>query len=702
MSLFAGENDEAFLEAVRAGDVAKVKQLLADGADVNATGRYEVTALAYACDRGNVELVSLLLDKGADLNRKDTFYGASAIDWASYNKHAAVVKILLERGSEGADAVLLTAVQEGNAELLQVVLESEKADAEALSRALATAKSSDKSEMVAALEKAGAKAIEKPKEQQISESVLQRYVGKYDNSDFGMKLTFSIENGALKGVVPGQPALTYAPENETTFKSVEFEGITVRFPEGTKAAESFELEQGNSKFTFKRSQPEEPAVVEEATPSIRPKGKIVAQNWPSFRGQGATGVADKQFPPVEWDVESGKNIKWKTPIPGLAHSSPIIWKDRLYITTALSSDTSSALRVGLYGDVAPDADVSEHSWRVYCINKNNGSIIWEREAYRGVPQVKRHTKATQANSTPVTNGKYVVALFGAEGLFCYNKDGELLWKQDLGYLDSGWFYDPDYQWGHASSPIIYRDMVIVQCDKQKDSYIAAYGLKDGKLLWKTDRDEIPSWSSPTVYSEGEAAELLTNGTHGIRGYNPETGAEIWTLKGNSEIAVPTPFVAHGMFYISSGYRPIQPIYAIKPGAKGDISLAEGETSSDHISWSTQRGGPYMPTPIIYEKNLFVCTNNGTFSCFDALTGERKFRERLGGRGGGYAFSASPVAADGLIYMSSEDGTIYVADAGDSYSIVAQNDVGEVVMATPAIADGMIFVRGQSHLFGIGE
>ncbi|MEL6821468.1 MAG: ankyrin repeat domain-containing protein, partial [Calditrichota bacterium] len=525
---FAGEKDEAFLEAVRAENIAKVKVLLAEGADINATGRYEVTALSYAADRGNVELVNFLLDKGADMTRKDTFYGASAIDWAAYNKHAAVVKILLDRGADGAEGVLVTGVQEKDFDLFNVALESGKISPEGLTRALAVAKRNENKEMMAALEKAGAKPAEKPEGKKVATSILESYVGQYVNNDIGMQLTFSLENGSLKGVVAGQPALTYAPEDETTFKAVEFEGITVRFQRSGKMAESFELEQGNSKFTFKRVQPEAEEVAEAAKESVtkatvRVKGEVVAANWPSFRGQGATGVADKQFPPVEWDAESGKNITWKTPIPGLSHASPVVWDNKIFLTTAVSSDTSSELRVGLYGDVAPDKDVSEHSWRVYCINKNNGAIVWEREAYRGVPQVMRHTKATQANSTPATDGQYVVALFGAEGLFCYNMDGELLWKQDLGFLDSGWFYDPDYQWGHGSSPIIYNDMVIVQCDRQKDSYIAAYSLKDGKQRWKTMREEIPSWATPTVYSEGETAELLTNGTHGIRGYNPETG-----------------------------------------------------------------------------------------------------------------------------------------------------------------------------------
>jgi outer membrane protein assembly factor BamB len=423
-----------------------------------------------------------------------------------------------------------------------------------------------------------------------------------------------------------------------------------------------------------------------------------AQNWPSFRGTNASGVGDGKTP-VTWNAPKGENVPWKTEIPGLAHSSPIIWGNRVFITTAVSSDPKAVFRHGLYGDVDPSPDVSKHSWRVYCLDKATGKIIWERVAHEGVPKTKRHPKSSQASSTPVTDGKHIVAFFGSEGLYTYDLDGKLLWKQDLGALNAGWFYDPDYEWGTASSPIIYKNLVIVQCDIQKNSFIAAYDINDGHRVWLTPREEIPSWGTPTIYEGKPRAELITHATKFNRGYDPMTGKELWKLSGNSEVTTPTPLVAHGMVYITNGYRVIQPIYAIRPGGSGDISLKDGQESSDFIAWSKKRGGPYMATPVIYGDYLYICALQGVLSVYNAKTGERLYQQRLGEGG---AYSASPVAADGKVYFPSEDGDILVVKAGPTYELLATNPMGEVCMASPAISDGVIFVRAEHHVFAIGE
>ncbi len=425
-----------------------------------------------------------------------------------------------------------------------------------------------------------------------------------------------------------------------------------------------------------------------------------AQNWPQFRGLGAAGVAEGRTSAVTWDAAKSINTRWKTAIPGLAHSSPVIWGDKVFVTTSIHSAPKDETRFGLFGDVAPVKGDLKHTWKVYALDKATGKILWERIAAEGVPKVMRHPKSTHADSTPVTDGKYVVALFGSEGLFAYNLKGKLLWKQDLGVLDAGWFYDPDYQWEHGSSPIIYRDLVIVQADVQKNSFIAAYSLKTGKLVWKTERDEISSWGTPTVYEGQTRAELVTNGTKAIRGYDPATGKELWRLTPNSEVTTPTPFAAHGLIFVTSGYRIIQPIYAIRPGANGDISLKDDKLSNDSIAWSKKRGGPYMPTPIVYGDLLYACSNSGVLTAYKAITGEQVYQERLGGKGG--AFTASPVASDGKVYLSSEDGEVFVVKAGPKHELLATNAVGEVMMATPAISDGLLIVRGINHLFAFGE
>ncbi len=424
-----------------------------------------------------------------------------------------------------------------------------------------------------------------------------------------------------------------------------------------------------------------------------------AQDWPSFRGPNASGVALGKPTATTWDATKASGILWKTEIPGLAVSSPIVWGDTVFVTTAVSSDPSAVFRHGLYGDVEPSADVTKHSWRLLAIDKRTGKLKWDRVAHEGVPKTKRHPKSSQASCTPVTDGKVVIAYFASEGLYAYDLEGKLLWKQDLGRIDAGWFFDPDYEWGAASSPVVYKDLVIVQADRQKDSFIAAYRLKDGTQAWRTERDEIPSWGSPTVYQGPPRDEIVTHGTKFIRAYDPATGKELWRLGPNSEITTPTPIVAHGLIYVTNGYRGIQPIYAIKPGGTGDLTLPAEKTSSDFIAWSSQRGGVYTPTPVVYEDLLYLLSNQGVLSAYDAKTGERLYQERVAGKGG--AFSASPVAADGKLYLLGEDGDVFVVRAGRKPEWLATNPMGEVLMASPAISDGVLFVRGLKHLFAIG-
>src|SRR5258706_3177385 len=425
-----------------------------------------------------------------------------------------------------------------------------------------------------------------------------------------------------------------------------------------------------------------------------------AQNWPQFRGPGAAGVVEGSPAVVAWDAEKSVNVRWKTAIPGLGHSSPVVWGNKIFVTTAVTSGPKDETRYGLYGDVAPVKDDPKHTWKVYALDKQTGKILWERIAYEGVPKVKRHSKSAHSDSTPVTDGKYLVALFGSHGLYAYDLNGKLQWQQDIGMLDSGWFYDADYQWEHGSSPIIYRDLVIVQADIQKDSFIAAYSLKSGKLVWKTPREEISSWGTPTLYEGKTRAELITNGSKAIRGYDPLTGKELWRLTPNSEIPTPTPFVARELCYCTKGSTPTEPLYAIQPRATGDISLKEGTTSHSFIAWSKQRGGPYMPPPLAYNDMLYTCSNQGVVTAYNADNGERLYQERLGGKGG--AFTASPVASDGKLYLASEDGDVFVVKTGAKYELLATNKVGEVMMASPAISDGLIIVRGLNHIFAFGN
>jgi len=434
---------------------------------------------------------------------------------------------------------------------------------------------------------------------------------------------------------------------------------------------------------------------------------LYAQNWPSFRGTGAAGLADGMNPPIFWDVDSAENILWKTQIPGLAHSSPIIWGDRVFLTTAVTDDANPDFRrafalVGMEAGL-PSDDVGKQSWRLYCLDKKSGKILWMKTVLEGEPKVKRHPKNSHASQTPATDGKHVLVSFGVEGLYCYDFEGNLLWSQDL----KDWNYEVSVgspatisTWGTSSSPIIYKNLAIIQCDSHKDSFIAAYDIETGKKIWLTPREATSSWSTPTVYEGKNRAELLTNGTDHIRGYDPMTGKELWRLKGTTIISTPTPFGADGLLYFDSGSHSQGPIYVVRPGAEGDITLAKGQSSNEYVVWSTQVGASENPTPLVYGDYLYVCSNNGILTCYNAKTGERIFRERMGGRGG--AFSASPIAADGRIYLTGEDGDVYVLKAGPTYELLAANSMGDVCMATPAVSQGMLVIRTVHHVYGIGE
>lgn len=436
-----------------------------------------------------------------------------------------------------------------------------------------------------------------------------------------------------------------------------------------------------------------------AKPPSLPRPGSADGSWPSFRGPVASGIADGQQLPEKWDAPAGTNIRWRTPIPGLGHSSPVVWGDRIFVTTAVSSLGGATFKPGLYGDGDASTDRSRHKWVVYAIDKRTGKIVWERLAFEGEPIDKRHIKSTYASSTPATDGRIVVAWFGSQGVYAYDVNGTALWTVDMGRLDLGAYDVPAVEWGPASSPIIWDDLVILQCDNQTDSFIVALDAATGATRWKTDRDELPSWGTPTVVTTAEGPQLVTNAANFIRGYDPRTGEERWRLGRSSKITAPTPIFADGLFVVASGRGPERPIFVVRPDARGDVTLPAGATSSETIVWSRTARGPYMPTPIVYRGILYVLANNGIFDAYDLQTGKELYRQRLPNVGSG--FSASPVAADGRLYLSSEDGDIIVVEAGPVFRHVATNPMGEQLMATPALSDGVMYVRSSSSLFAVG-
>lgn len=431
-----------------------------------------------------------------------------------------------------------------------------------------------------------------------------------------------------------------------------------------------------------------------------PKPGTSNGSWPSFRGPQASGIAEQQNLPDRWNGKTGENVLWRTPIPGLAHSSPIVWGNRIFVTSAVSSELNASFRPGLYGDGDASKDRSRHRWIIYALDKRSGKILWERAAHQGEPLEKRHIKSTYANSTPATDGRIVVAWFGSQGVHAYDVNGRFLWKVDLGRLDVGAYDIPTYEWGPASSPIIWNDLVIVQCDTQTDSFLLALDAATGKTVWKTDREEIPSWGTPTVVTTSAGPELVTNASNFIRGYDPRTGKELWRLGRSSKITAPTPIFADGLFVVVSGRGPERPIFVVRPNSRGDLTLPEGKKNSEAIVWSRTGRGSYMPTPLVYRGLLYVLGNNGLFDAYNLKSGEEVYRQRLPLVGSG--FSASPVAADGKIYLSNEDGEILVVAAGQKFTHVGTNSMGELLMATPALSDGVMYVRSSASLFAIGR
>jgi outer membrane protein assembly factor BamB len=432
----------------------------------------------------------------------------------------------------------------------------------------------------------------------------------------------------------------------------------------------------------------------------RPDPNTPNGSWPSFRGQQASGVAERQNLPDRWDGKTGENILWRTPIPGLAHSSPVVWGHRIFVTSAASSDPKATFRPGLYGDGDASKDRSQHRFMIYALDKRTGKVLWERVAHQGVPLEKRHIKSTYANSTPATDGRIVVAWFGSQGVFAYDVSGRFLWRVDVGRLDLGAYDIPTYEWGPASSPIIWNNLVILQCDTQNDSFILALDADTGKTVWKTDRDEIPSWGTPTAAMTSAGPILVANASNYIRGYDPRTGKELWRLGGSSKITAPTPVFSDDLFAVVSGRGPERPIFVVKAGARGDLTLPEGKSNSEAIVWSRTGRGSYMPTPLIYDGIVYVLGNNGLFDAYNLRTGEEVYRQRLPVVGSG--FSASPVASDGKVYLSNEDGEMLVIAAGQKFAHIATNSMGEMLMATPALSDGVMYVRSSASLFAVGR
>ncbi len=417
-------------------------------------------------------------------------------------------------------------------------------------------------------------------------------------------------------------------------------------------------------------------------------------NWPQFRGAGSLGVAEDPNLPDKWSTT--ENVAWKSEIPGVGWSSPIVWGDNIFLTSVISADSKEAPKKGLYFGGERPVPKDEHRWVVYAVSFKTGKILWEKEVHRGAPAFSRHLKNSYASETPVTDGQRVYAYFGNLGIFCFDLKGKLLWQQKWDARKTR------FGWGTAASPILHKDHLYLLNDNDEQSYLAALDKKTGKQIWRADREVGTNWATPYIWESGQRTELIVPGTKAVRSYDLN-GKMLWEFNGMSTIAIPTPFSKFGLLYVASGYVGDQhrPVYAIRPGASGNISLKEGETSNQYIAWYLRQGAPYNPSPIVYGDLYYTLYDRGFFTANDARTGKEIYgKQRIDPAVG--AFTSSPWAYNGKLFCLSEDGDTFVIQAGGEYKLLGKNSLDELCMATPAIARGSLILRTASKLYRISK
>lgn len=415
-------------------------------------------------------------------------------------------------------------------------------------------------------------------------------------------------------------------------------------------------------------------------------GSAETINWPQFRGPHGDGLARGETLPERWSET--ENVVWKADIPGWGWSSPVIWGGKIFVTSAVGENELKKPVIGGYpgGRVKP-TDV--HRWMVYCLDSETGRIVWEREAHKGIPPEQRHPKNSYANATPITDGQRVYAYIGNIGLFCYDMDGKPLWEQRWGS------FPMRGGWGPGASPVLHKDRLYLVNDNERESFLLALDSATGKQIWRVERDEKSNWSTPYVWENDIRTELVTIGTGKVRSYDLD-GNLLWELSGTSGLVSLTPLAKHGLLYLGAGYH-YGPLYAIRPGASGDISLQPGETANEWIAWSQRRGSGIHPCYLISDERLYVLFDAGLFTCYNATTGETVFpRQRLDTGGG--RFYASPWAYNGRVFLLNEDGTTWVVDDGPEFKLVRKNKLNDPAWATPAIARGSLFIRTFTGLY----
>lgn len=417
-------------------------------------------------------------------------------------------------------------------------------------------------------------------------------------------------------------------------------------------------------------------------------------NWPQFRGPASTGVLESPRLPATWGTND--NVAWKTEIPGSGWSSPIVWGRNVFLTSVVNEGETEPPKKGLYfGGERTTPSKSVHRWMVYCLNLEDGKIVWGKQVHEGAPESTIHVKNTYAAETPVTDGQRVYAYFGNTGLFCLDYQGHEIWQKKWPARKTR------YGWGTAASPVLHDGALYVLNDNEEESFLTALDGKTGKELWRVAREEKSNWATPYIWKNQKRTELVVPGRNKVRSYGLD-GKLLWEFGGMSTIVIPTPFASSEFLYVCSGYvgDKVRPFFAIRPGAEGDITLKDGETSNAYIAWANKTAAPYNPSPILYKGRLHVLMDFGFMAAFDAATGAELYGKQRINTEGSSGFTASPWAYQDKIFCLSEDGDTFVVEAGPKYKLVGKNSLNEMCMATPAMTEDSLLIRTMTKLYRI--
>jgi len=418
-------------------------------------------------------------------------------------------------------------------------------------------------------------------------------------------------------------------------------------------------------------------------------------NWPQFRGPGALGVSGNANLPDKWSTT--ENVLWKQVVAGRGWSSPVVWGNQIFVTTVVTEGKAWVAKKGLYfGGERYKPPAGRHHWKVVCLNLDTGKVVWEKTAHSGIPKGSIHIKNSYASETPITDGERVYAYFGNQGLYCYTMDGKQVWKKE-------WpAYKTRYGWGLAASPVLHKGRLYIVNDNEEKSFLVALDAKTGKEAWRVDRyGEKSNWSTPYIWENKLRTEIITPGTRRNRSYDLK-GKLLYEFGGNSSITIATPYAKFGLLYVTSGYvgDRKKPMFAIRPGAKGDISLESGEDKNEYVAWCQRRAGPYNPSTIIYDDLMYVLLDRGLVACYEARTGKHVYGpERIVSRGG--AFTSSPWAYNGKVFFLDENGVTYVLQAGRKFKLLSPNRLNakeDMCMATPAMAGDKLIIRTDARVY----